>query len=892
MSFWHSDNEESTPKSDLTTTSFWHDADPAPEEQAPPENFWKTDPQVISGNPPSWDGVAFWRGETPPETGNGMDLVVVGRTRDGQYVQSDLENPVGTASDLSAWIDVQDINCRDSSTLKVVEGDDAPVNRLFAYGDADFTEYQLEYIDWILPVGGHVTFTAQQLQDLDFSVLFGSGPGSGLHIENGAEDPVELDLSGKIFSGFQTLHIAEGVTLVADQEALEDVDYITGQGTLKAAGPDLDLEGIHLDVEVQDALGVVVDDHGGTVPEGELLVAGSVGQELEGSDENDRIIGGDGDDILYGNNGNDILRGGAGVDEMYGGEGDDKFVVVGDLTSGGKEDSAEDTFVLGEPLSGLDGKDLNEDADGGPGIIDGGQGDDTLYVYGKADFTNYTFRNVQNLEIRSDVSMTPDQFDMFENINGDGRSVIRIENTGSEPVTVNLADAFSEDKLQDIGMIEIGDNVTLEVSSADVFGGARVLVGNGTVKGGENFSLPETFAIESSLTVQDENGDDATGNADVLDRVVSGEYGDPIYDTDGNDYLVGTDRSDTFVLSRGGNDVVSARDGDDTFKISGPGKKVLLSTDGIETVDLSDAPAGADIDLTYGGTLGQDLTEIRFGTGGGASGVYQEAPESNVMLIIDVSGSMRGGNLRDVKQAAQDLFDAYENVGQTAVRIVTFSSSAHSSFNGNDAWMDVDAARSVIDSLSARGGTNFRAAINKAMSAFEKGKGETYLENGANASYFLSDGQPNWGRGVNSSQQDSWEEFAVNNQLVSHAIGFDGLNHVGPLKPIAFDGTQLTDPSQDRTPGQIDPLIEYDSSTLADTVVEQANLDYIENLTGTAHDDVLVGNSLNNVLEGLGGNDKLVGKDNVDTAEYQGNRDDYNEREWGQVGFDNLAAFG
>jgi hypothetical protein len=33
---------------------------------------------------------------------------------------------------------------------------------------------------------------------------------------------------------------------------------------------------------------------------------------------------------------------------------------------------------------------------------------------------------------------------------------------------------------------------------------------------------------------------------------------------------------------------------------------------------------------------------------------------------------------------------------------------------------------------------------------------------------------------------------------------------------------------------------------------------------------------LNNVLEGLGGNDKLVGKDNVDTAEYQGNRDDYN----------------
>ncbi len=144
MSFWHSDNqEESTPESNPSATAFWRDPDPAPEEQASPENFWKTDPQIISGNPPSWDGVAFWRGETPPETGNGMDLVVVGHTRDGQYVQSDLENPLGTGADLSELIEAEDINGRDTSALQVVEGDDAPVNRLFAYGDADFTEYQL-----------------------------------------------------------------------------------------------------------------------------------------------------------------------------------------------------------------------------------------------------------------------------------------------------------------------------------------------------------------------------------------------------------------------------------------------------------------------------------------------------------------------------------------------------------------------------------------------------------------------------------------------------------------------------------------------------------------------------------------------------------------------------
>ena len=46
----------------------------------------------------------------------------------------------------------------------------------------------------------------------------------------------------------------------------------------------------------------------------------------------------------------------------------------------------------------------------------------------------------------------------------------------------------------------------------------------------------------------------------------------------------------------------------------------------------------------------------------------------------------------------------------------------------------------------------------------------------------------------------------------------------------------------------------------------------IENLTGSAHDDTLIGNDEDNVLQGGGGNDRLVGGDGIDTASYEGSR--------------------
>ena len=49
----------------------------------------------------------------------------------------------------------------------------------------------------------------------------------------------------------------------------------------------------------------------------------------------------------------------------------------------------------------------------------------------------------------------------------------------------------------------------------------------------------------------------------------------------------------------------------------------------------------------------------------------------------------------------------------------------------------------------------------------------------------------------------------------------------------------------------------------------------IENLKGSAFADVLTGNHLNNVIEGLAGSDTVDGKEGIDTAVFSGNKSDY-----------------
>ncbi len=96
--------------------------------------------------------------------------------------------------------------------------------------------------------------------------------------------------------------------------------------------------------------------------------------------------------------------------------------------------------------------------------------------------------------------------------------------------------------------------------------------------------------------------------------------------------------------------------------------------------------------------------------------------KTNVMLVIDLSGSMddpsglTGLTRLDVAKAAiNELLEQYDGRGDVMVRIVTFSSSATAL---GSTWMNIAAAKTAIDGLSAGGNTFYDAGISTAESAF------------------------------------------------------------------------------------------------------------------------------------------------------------------------------
>ncbi len=216
--------------------------------------------------------------------------------------------------------------------------------------------------------------------------------------------------------------------------------------------------------------------------------------------------------------------------------------------------------------------------------------------------------------------------------------------------------------------------------------------------------------------------------------------------------------------------------------------------------------------------------------------------DTNLMLIIDVSGSM--GSLSDVEDpenpgghltrlqaaivAINKLLDEYADRGDVRVQIVKFSTNAEQV--GSD-WMTVQAAQDELDGLSANGNTNYDAALLEAMDIFTH-SGKLTGSGVQNVSYFLSDGEPTTGTdwplvpgtntdsGIQSLEQAYWESFLTTNNIVSFALGISNVTNVAPLTanlhPIAFDpasGDQLADT----------PIIVDDLNDLDDTLVSTAS---------------------------------------------------------------------
>lgn len=193
----------------------------------------------------------------------------------------------------------------------------------------------------------------------------------------------------------------------------------------------------------------------------------------------------------------------------------------------------------------------------------------------------------------------------------------------------------------------------------------------------------------------------------------------------------------------------------------------------------------------------------------------------NVGLVLDVSGSMGGNRLQLMKDAVAQLLNSHNVL---SAFIVVFSSGAtHVLAAEGEAWfVDLDAAISQVNGLTAGGGTNYVAALNNVMANYEAPPTDA----DHTVFYFLSDGAPS--SPVGATLQGQWEAFIDNNDIdTSYAFGIGSGVSTGNLQPIAY-------PNGDES----NPLVITNEQQLADMLV------------GTVSDEIFSGNVLTGELHG------------------------------------------
>jgi uncharacterized protein YegL len=160
--------------------------------------------------------------------------------------------------------------------------------------------------------------------------------------------------------------------------------------------------------------------------------------------------------------------------------------------------------------------------------------------------------------------------------------------------------------------------------------------------------------------------------------------------------------------------------------------------------------------------------------------------DSNILLVIDVSGSMAWGLRREWpepagpgQQAINTLLDKYDAMGDIKVQIVTFSSGATQQAQ---TWVSIGEAKNLIAGLHADGATYYDSAATKAQQAFAtSGK----LDGAQNVSYFFSDGEPSSGHGMTATREATWETFLDQNGIKAYAIGM-GRRQRGQSRPAGL----------------------------------------------------------------------------------------------------------
>jgi Ca2+-binding RTX toxin-like protein len=526
-------------------------------------------------------------------------------------------------------------------------------------------------------------------------------------------------------------------------------------------------------------------------------------ERLRGSNFGDVLAATDENDTIEGLDGNDTLKGFGGTDKLHGGDDDD-------ILEGGEDGD----FLFGEEGEDTLNGGLNADS------LNGGDGTDTATYEDAAQGFNGAGVTV--------VLLNPS----LNTGEADGDTYTSIENlTGS-----------------DFNDFLAGDNAVNTISGRD---GIDILQGQGnndTLNGGDGNDVLSGQAGQDTLNGG--NNDDFLDGGSEGDTLNGGANSDTLKGGTGNDTLEGGTGSDTADFSDKTGAVVVTLNGATTANVSvgGVNEDTVRNIENVTGGSGNDTLRGDSQANTLSGGIGDDTLRGGAGTdtliGGSNSDVFEYLAASDVVAGESVNGSSGNDTLRfthsgnlDFRPVAVTSIERIQFAGTGTPDSVDFSASQFGTGISNTVEITSDISQqSIIDVNMTSAGT-FSAA------------GWTFL------SWSLANDINIFGSGGNDTITGSSENDTISggggSDSISGGAGTDAASYANNSWRVIV----RLDIGQTLELGLVPQEV----------VVSVDSLASIEDASGSAFDDIIIGNGLHNELRGNNGNDTLIGLTGPDT---------------------------
>ncbi|MDD5384419.1 MAG: calcium-binding protein [Gallionella sp.] len=592
--------------------------------------------------------------------------------------------------------------------------------------------------------------------------------------------------------------------------------------------------------------------------DGNDYLDGGIGDDqLYGGLGNDVGNGGDGNDLVSGNEGDDALYGGAGLDTLYGGTGNDT------LDGGADNDTllgeaGNDTLLGGigtDELQGGDGNDQLLGEDGNDNLF-GQTGDDVLWG-GAGNDLLMGFTGTNEAKQTLNAGETDN-----DKLYGEAGADTLIGGLGND-----YLDGGADNDILDGG---IGDDTLL--------GG----LGNDKLQGGDGSDQLDGGAGDDVLF--GENGNDTLFGGDGTDELQGG---------DGNDQLLGGLGNDK-LFGQAGDDTLRGGEGDDVL-VGFTGTNELKQTLNAGETDNDVLYGGAGSDNLYGG-LGNDTLD------GGTENDLLSGNEGNDKLFGgDGNDELQGGDGNDQLLGETGNDKLFGQVGDDTLWggagddiLIGFTGS-------NDTKQTLNAGETDNDTLYGGAGNDFILGGlgddvlygETGTDELQGGDGNDFIYGGegddrlfgqaGNDVLYGGDGNDiilgftasnEAKQTLNAGETDDDKLYGgAGNDIMFSGLGNDYLD--GGAGADFMEGGQgddtyivnsVNDSILERANEGYDTVI---SSTnyILNTGIEELRL--VEGLdihgTGNALDNKIIGNSRNNILDGVTGADVMIGGAGDDT---------------------------